>query len=226
VVLTGDEAHYFRQVLRVSAGDVVALFDGRGHEWTSQVLEVSKQQVTLTDLKSATPVCESPVPVTLAMGVLKGDQMDHVIRDATMLGVSVIAPMRTAHVTVPPKAWQSGAARDRWARVAVSSAAQSRRAVVPEIRPVVAFEALLREPFPCRLICVEPALIKTRDPWLASPPPESVQLLIGPEGGWSESEVEQAVTAGARMMGLGPRTLRAETAPVVALTMVASAWGW
>lgn len=229
--IRGDAAHHLRQVLRIAAGDAVGLFDGRGHEWTGQVSDVSKQHVRVTGLVQITPIAEPRVPVTLAVGVLKGDQMDAVVRDATMLGVAAIAPMQTAHVTVPPKAWQSGAARERWQRVAVASAAQCRRAVVPDVRAVTTFEACLREPFTLRLICVEPALAESAGgaaaaDWRSAPRPASVQILVGPEGGWSSAEIAQAFAVGARPMHLGPRTLRAETTPTVALTMVSATWDW
>lgn len=225
-MFTGDESHRLRDVLRLAPGDPVGLFDGRGHEWVGRVDAVTRHAVHVTRLEAIAPVAEARVPVTLAVGVLKGDQMDAVVRDATMLGVSAICPMRTAHVTVPQRAWQSGAARERWQRVAIASAAQCRRAVVPDVRPVTDLEACLREPAPLRLICVEPGRGAPSGAWETGPPPASVQLLVGPEGGWSEGEVEQALAAGARVMTLGPRTLRAETAPIVALTMVSAAWGW
>jgi len=226
VILSGSEAHRVRDVLRLAPGDAVSLFDGRGHEWAGQVAAVARKAVHVTRLVAVIPVAEARVPVTLACGVLKGDQMDAVVRDATMLGVVAIVPMRTAHVTVPPRAWQSGAARERWQRVAIASATQCRRAVLPDVRPVTDFEATLRDPAALRLICVEPGVVVSAPEWAPAAPPASVQLLIGPEGGWSGHEVEQALAAGARAMSLGPRTLRAETAPVVALTLVAAAWGW
>ena len=226
VELTGDDAHRLRHVLRLSPGDALALFDGRGREWAGRVSSMTKQAVEISALKAIEPVAESRVPVTLAVGVLKGDQMDAVVRDATMLGVVAIVPMRTAHVTVPPKAWQSGAAVERWQRVAIASATQCRRAVVPDVRPVTDYEACLREPAALRLICVEPDVARRTDEWTSVAAPASVQLLIGPEGGWSETEVEQAVAAGAFTVSLGPRTLRAETAPIVALTLVSAVFGW
>src|SRR5688572_21322568 len=133
--LTGDDAHRLRHVLRLAPGDAVALFDGRGHEWAGRVSAVTKHAVEISALKAIEPVAEARVPITLAVGVLKGDQMDAVVRDATMLGVAAIVPLRTSHVTVPPKAWQSGAAVERWQRVAIASATQCRRAVVPDVRP-------------------------------------------------------------------------------------------
>ena len=226
VELTGDDAHRLRHVLRLEVGNVVALFDGRGHEWVGLVSSVTKQAVQVSALKTIEPVAEARVPVTLAVGVLKGDQMDAVVRDATMLGVAAIVPLRTSHVTVSPKAWQSGAAVERWQRVAIASATQCRRAVVPDVRPVTEYEPCLREPAGLRLICVEPGVAPTVTNWTTGTTPASVQLLIGPEGGWSEAEVQQALAAGAVAVSLGPRTLRAETAPIVALTLVSSAWGW
>lgn len=224
--MSGDDAHRLRQVLRVAPGDALALFDGRGHEWAGHVAAVTKQAVQVSALEAIEPVAEARVPVTLAVGVLKGDQMDAVVRDATMLGVAAIVPLRTSHVTVPPKAWQSGAAVERWQRVAIASATQCRRAVVPDVRPVTDYKALLREPAALRLICVEPGVATPAGTWPSLAPPASVQLLIGPEGGWSDAEVEQALAAGALAVSLGPRTLRAETAPIVALTLVSAAWGW
>lgn len=224
--LTGDEAHRLRHVLRLGPGDGVALFDGRGHEWMGRVKTVAKHSVSIEDLAPCTPVAEARVPVSLACAVLKGDQMDSVVRDATMLGVARIAPMRTAHVTVPPRAWQSGAAQDRWQRVAVASATQCRRAVVPDVSAVRDFSECLRDDAALRLICVEPAFGTPTRPWTPGEAPSSVQLLIGPEGGWSDAELGEAFSAGAFAMTLGPRTLRAETAPIVALSQLAALWGW
>ena len=226
VELTGDDAHRLRQVLRLAISDTLALFDGRGHEWVGHVSAVTKHSVQVSALKPIEPVAEARVPVTLAVGVLKGDQMDAVVRDATMLGVAGIVPLRTSHVTVPPKAWQSGAAVERWQRVAIASATQCRRAVVPDVRTVTDYETCLREPAGLRLICVEPGVAPPAGEWRSRAAPSSVQLLIGPEGGWAEAEVQQALASGAVAISLGPRTLRAETAPIVALTLVSAAWGW
>lgn len=224
--LVGDDAHRLRQVLRLTVGDVVNLFDGRGHEWTGRVESVSRQAVHVGALETVTPVAEARVPVSLVVGVLKGDQMDAVVRDATMLGVAEIMPVQTTHVTVPERAWKSGAAVDRWQRVAIASATQCRRAVVPIVRPVAIFAEALRAPADLRLMCVEPRLAAADEAWQAAPSPSSVSVMVGPEGGWSADEVQQAREAGARLVNLGPRTLRAETAPLVALTLVAAAWGW
>lgn len=226
VTLPRDDAHRLRHVLRLSTGDAISLFDGRGHEWAGRVAAMSKHSVEVEGLAPITPVTESRVHVTLAIGILKGDQMDAVVRDATMLGVAAIVPLQTAHVTVPSKAWQSGQVLDRWQRVAIASATQCRRAVVPDVRPVTDLESCLRAPAEVRLICAEPAANAAGSEWSVRPAPASVQLLIGPEGGWAADEMRQALAAGAHVVSLGPRTLRAETAPVVALSLISAAWGW
>jgi 16S rRNA (uracil1498-N3)-methyltransferase len=231
VEIAGEQAHHLRQVLRLGPGAPVGIFDGRGREWVGHIASVTKHVVTVGQVVAVAPVAESTVAITLAVGVLKGDQMDAVVRDATMLGVTKIVPMQTSHVSVPPRAWQSGAARERWQRVAVASATQCRRAVVPEVSQVSDLDSCLRDPHDRRLICVEPSVARLadrggREDWRTAARPASVLILIGPEGGWSAAEVDQALAAGAAPMHLGPRTLRAETAPIVALSVVAAVWGW
>jgi 16S rRNA (uracil1498-N3)-methyltransferase len=198
--------------------------------------------VTIDLGQSVVPVAEPVVRVTLAAGLLKGDQMDAVVRDATMLGVHAIVPMTTAHVAVPERAWKDSQAIERWHRVAVASAKQCRRAVVPVIHPVTPFARVVGADGPvgspgheapagpsgptARLIFVEPAVGGAG----AIPPcphdTETATLLLGPEGGWSSEEVARAVGAGFALVRLGPRTLRAERAPIVALSALWAVWGW
>ncbi|HKW01182.1 MAG TPA: 16S rRNA (uracil(1498)-N(3))-methyltransferase [Vicinamibacterales bacterium] len=228
IVLSADEAHHLTHVLRLNAGDEVGVFDGRGHEWRARVGTLRKKQVTLDLVESVPAVAEAPVRVTLGMALVKGDQMDAVIRDATALGVTTIAPLVSAHVTVPARAWKGDAARERWHRVAVAAAKQSGRAVVPEIAPVAPFEAAItgvNDAMPI-LMCVEPARAAKLTQTEETKRPASALLLVGPEGGWSEGEVALAASRGARMIALGPRTLRAELAPVVALSALWTRWDW
>jgi len=229
VVLAADEAHHLTHVLRLGRGADVSVFDGAGREWAGCVASVGKRAVTIALGDPVTPVPEPVVRVTLGMALVKNDQMDAVIRDATALGVAAIAPLTSAHVTVPARAWKGEAARDRWQRVAVAAAKQSRRAVVPEIAAVASFEAAIAAAGEATvLICVEPA--RAAAPWSwtrgQSPPPASALVLVGPEGGWSEGEVALASSRGAEMIALGPRTLRAELASAVALSALWSRWGW
>jgi 16S rRNA (uracil1498-N3)-methyltransferase len=239
VTLPDGEAHHVARVLRAAVGDEVSMFDGRGREWIGRVSSVGSGPVTVDVLHETTPAAEPHVRLTLAIGLLKGEQMDTVVRDATMLGVAKIAPLVTAHVAVPSRAWKSTTVIERWRRVAIASAKQCGRAVVPEIAPVVRFAEFAqagapvaadsppREPM---LMCVEPRLASSALDRTAAGEkitrPVAATVLVGPEGGWSADELEQARAIGAALIHLGPRTLRAETVPTVVLTALWTAWGW
>jgi 16S rRNA (uracil1498-N3)-methyltransferase len=230
VALPKDEAHHAGRVLRLPPGAPVRVFDGRGREWSGR-LEATATRGALSVIveEETKPVPEPQVLVTLGIGVLKGDQMDSVMRDATALGVTAIALMATDHVTVPPRAWQSGVAVERWQRVAVAAAKQCGRAVVPEVRPVATLAEVLATPADTTWLCAEPEISglgvhSSRN--YARPQFSSALLLVGPEGGWSEQEIKLALSAGAGFLTLGPRTLRAELAPIVALSSLWTQWGW
>jgi 16S rRNA (uracil1498-N3)-methyltransferase len=229
VALPKDEMHHATRVLRLATGAPVRIFDGRGREWSGRLdLGPKRGESSVIVDAEATPVQEPAVMVTLAMALLKGEQMDAVVRDATALGVAAIAPMATAHVTVPPRAWQSGAAVDRWQRVAVAAAKQCGRAVVPPVRPVATLESVLAVVADAVWICAEPKMTSGLFP----PEKESrthfrsALVLVGPEGGWAAHELQFALGAGARVLDLGPRTLRAELATIVALSSLWTRWGW
>jgi 16S rRNA (uracil1498-N3)-methyltransferase len=174
-----------------------------------------------------TPRPEPAVAITLGVGLAKGDAMDAIVRDGTALGVREVVPLSTAHVALPSKARTSRAATPRWSRVAVAAAKQCGRAVVPVIHPIETLAALLeRRASDPILICVEPrrgGIDVASDP---GPRPSRALVLVGPEGGWSDEDVRQAVAAGARALDLGPRTLRADLAPAVALSVLGARWGW
>lgn len=234
VALPKDEAHHVTRVLRLPTGAAVRIFDGKGREWSGRLDTGPKRGESGVIVEDeARPVPEPAVRVTLAIGVLKGDQMDAVVRDATALGVVAIAPMETAHVTVPPRAWQSGAAVERWQRVAVAAAKQCGRAVVPAVRPVSTLADVLSAGAGTMWLCAEPE--KSRSGFSSSEKESrsgftdagaSALVLVGPEGGWAEQEVQLALRAGAGLFNLGPRTLRAELAPIVALSSLWTKWGW
>jgi 16S rRNA (uracil1498-N3)-methyltransferase len=223
VDLPDDEAHHLRHVLRLAVGDQVIAFDGAGHEWSARVSDAGRSGVQLVLEAETTPVAEPLVRITLGIGLLKGDQMDTVVRDATALGVAEIVPLLSDHVVVPTRAVRI----DRWKRVAVSSAKQCHRAVVPKVHPMEPLDRLIeRSSLAARLICVEPAAGPPLPAFQTAAAPSSALLLVGPEGGWASAEVDLALRAGCTPVGLGPRTLRAETVPTVALAALWTVWGW
>jgi 16S rRNA (uracil1498-N3)-methyltransferase len=227
VELPEDEAVHLRRVLRVKAGDAVRLFDGHGLEVAARVASVGRDAVVadLGDRVAAAP--EWSVEVTLAQAALKGDKLDDVIRDAVMMGVAAIQPLLTARTDVPPAAFAQDRRLDRWHRIAVSSAKQCGRAVVPPVRAARSLvECLAAAERGVKLVLLEPAAMP---PGRAGRPPAaapaSALLVVGPEGGWTDAEVAAALSAGCLPFSLGPRTLRADAAPLVALSVLQYAWG-
>jgi 16S rRNA (uracil1498-N3)-methyltransferase len=229
VVLPRDEGEHLTRVLRLGVGDTVAVFDGRGHEWLARVVSVLRREVRLQLMARAEPAAEAAVALTLAQAVLKTDRMDDVVRDAVMLGAAAVQPIVTRRTEVTVAALLRGARLERWRRVALASAKQSRRAVLPEIRMPLTFETLLDEPPPAqRLMLVEPAASAAAESLSAiqhAPPPADALLLVGPEGGWTGEECAAAVTRGLRLVTLGRRTLRADAVPVAAISVLQFLWG-
>jgi 16S rRNA (uracil1498-N3)-methyltransferase len=203
--------------MRLGIGDEIAVFDGRGHEFRARVLGAARGKVRVELLDAVTPAPESRVPLTLVQAVLKGDKMDAVVRDATMMGVSAIEPVITSR-TIARRS--EGL---RWSRVAVSSAKQCRRAVVPAITVPQRFsEWLPASAHGLRLILVEPS---AADRELSSlrvledHAPGSLALIVGPEGGWTPEERQQAEQAGCLAVTLGGLTLRADAIATAAIAI-------
>lgn len=229
----GDEAHHLMHVLRVRTGETVSVFDGRGREWRARVGAIGKSSATLEIGEVVVPVAEPAVHITLAVGVLKGDQMDAVVRDATVMGVTAIRPIVTEHVAVPARAWREDRGLDRWHRVAVAAAKQCGRAVVPTIAPVTPLTDVWSQAGApgttgMTLTCVEPAAVQgsVSQDWRTLARPSAALVLIGPEGGWSSAELAMFSEHRAHPISLGPRTLRAEAAPAVVMTLLWATWGW
>lgn len=225
VTLPPEEASHLTRVLRLAAGAEVAVFDGRGVEFRARVARAARDRVTLTLLDRLTPAAEPVVRLALAQGVLKGDAMDDVVRDAVMMGVSRVDPIVTSHVAVKDSVVSRGRLSGRWRRLAVASAKQCRRATVPAVSDPVRFDDWLRSPREeLRLILVEPAAAQGGEAGIRSllerPRPSSAALLVGPEGGWSPEERRQAETAGCLPVSIGALTLRADAVPVAAIAVL------
>ena len=223
--LGADEARHLSQVLRLGIGDEVAVFDGAGREYRARVERVARDGADVRLIAEVDAAPEPAVRVTLAQAVLKGEKMDDVVRDATMMGVSAIEPLITEHTAAHMKA---GRAPERWRRIAIASAKQCRRAVVPSIGVGSSFtDWLAGDRAVSRLLLVEPSAAAEGHPLstLGGNRPPSASLLVGPEGGWSEAEIDAAVRAGYVPITLGRRTLRADAVPIVALGLLHFVWG-
>ena len=222
--LADEEARHLSQVLRLRAGHEVVVFDGSGREYRARVEQIARGGATLRLVEEQTPAPEPFVRVTLAQAALKGEKMDDVVRDATMMGAAAIEPLVTEHTAAHLKV---GRAPERWRRIAIASAKQCGRAVVPQIGEGTAFgDWLARDGSAVRVLLVEPSATVTGHPpsTLGAERPETATIVIGPEGGWSTAEVQSAVAAGYVPITLGRRTLRADAAPIVAMGVLQYLW--
>jgi 16S rRNA (uracil1498-N3)-methyltransferase len=226
VRLPEDEAGHLRRVLRAKPGAAIRLFDGRGREVAARVASVGRDGVTAEVGEPVTPAPEWSAHVTLAQAVLKGDKIDDVIRDAVMMGVAAIQPLLTARTDVPAAAFSEGRRLERWRRIAIASAKQCGRAVVPDILPPCRLpECFEAHRCDARIFLAEPAVTSNLPAaGRFARAPGSALVLIGPEGGWADEEVALALSAGCLPVSLGPRTLRADAAAIVALSVLQYAW--
>lgn len=223
--LSPDEANHLTRVLRLGIGDEVAVFDGRGHEFRAKVTIAARERVEVELFEPIEPALEPRVPLTLVQAVLKGDKMDEVVRDATMMGVTAIEPVITARTI----ARQTGRETERWTRVAISSAKQCRRATVPAVAPARAFgDWLTTQAHGLPMILVEPSLAGGSESslrLLEHHAAGSIALIVGPEGGWTPEERERAVNGACVPVTLGGLTLRADAIPIAALAVLRFAMG-
>jgi 16S rRNA (uracil1498-N3)-methyltransferase len=231
VTLPEDEGQHLTRVLRMGAGDLVRVFNGRGGEFESVVEALAKDGVRVRVGEPRASAPEPRLAITLAQAVLKGDKMDDVVRDAVMIGATSIQPIVTSRIEVNTEALERGHRRERWERVAVSSAKQCGRAVVPHVLEPVSLESLTQTLLGSwlagpSLMLVEPGASKTAVALgeLDVEPPKAATVVVGPEGGWTPEEIEAAQTV-CRLVTLGGRTLRADAMALVALAALYARWG-
>ena len=221
--LRGKELRHLRDVLRLSAGSRVELFDGEGRAVVAVVDAIDRASAELTIVAPSKRRTESSLVITLAIALPKGAKLDWVVEKATELGVSRVLPF-TSERTIPERA-SYAAKHERWRRIAAAAAAQSGRTRCPEIEEVASFATVLE-----RKSAHDRAILfweQADEALRLEPHPGISRLLVvtGPEGGFSEREAEAAREAGFEIACLGPRTLRAETAAVVAVALAQIAWG-
>ncbi|HEX2271530.1 MAG TPA: 16S rRNA (uracil(1498)-N(3))-methyltransferase [Pyrinomonadaceae bacterium] len=220
VTLTSDEARHLREVLRLKPGDEVQVFDGAGKEFRAIVAQARREFAELElkdEVRSARP--ESPLQLTLAVALLKGEKFDLVVQKGTELGVNRFIPLTTRYADIRLRDEADAAKRiTRWQRIALEAAKQCGRAVVPEIFSPVPFESIIKEGS-CLMFSE-----RGGEP-LKTDLKESVVAIIGSEGGWSDEELEQARAANVPIVTLGGRVLRAETAAITAAVLFQHLYG-
>ena len=236
--LTAEESHHLARVLRLREGERVSAFDGLGNEWECEIAAIHKSECRLSILNKLETVVESPLRLTLAQALVKGEKFDLVVQKATELGVSRILPVITEHCEIRISEERSEQRLQRWQRISLGAIKQSGRRRLVEINQPVRFQQF------CRGLQGEPALIFSEKAGSekAGPeksglekagrglPPLAVQdsgltVVIGPEGGWSDDEIELATSSGLIPVHLGPRILRTETAAITAVTLAQYHYG-
>lgn len=229
IVLDAGETRHVRRVLRLSVGDLVRAMDGLGHEWTVRLTALGTRAEGEI-LEAGAPADESPLGLILAQGIPKGDKLETIIRMSTELGVGAVAPLMTTRSIAREESHARWAARRaRWERVAREASKQCGRAIVPGVAApatladwLAARDARDREGI---LVCLWERETAPLAEVLPTARPRRAAVVVGPEGGLADDEVEALRAAGALVAGLGPRLLRTETAGPVAVALLQARWG-
>ncbi len=223
--LDGDRAKYLGKVLRARVGDTLTIFNGDGPEWPATITSISKSSINLALGMSIDPGTESPLKIHLVQGISRGDRMDFVVQKATELGVKRITPVLTEYGVVKLKSDRAEKRRDHWQKIANSACEQSGRTR----QPLIDMPMPLKNWFGSKPPKVDAEVILVPNaaaPLALIPPPETkICVLIGPEGGFSETEYGDAEVSGFQAVSLGPRVLRTESAAIATLSVLQSMWG-
>lgn len=223
VELSGAEHHHLTRVLHHKIGDRVTVVDGAGNAAVDGEIVFSDRAGTRIKIHTLTQNLGEPaVHLTLAQAVPKGARFDWVVEKATEIGVSAFIPLLSEHSEVHPGSGKI----ERWRRLALAAMKQSCRSVWPEVNEPTSFFELCQTIKNFDLaILAHPTENDILKDLAGQTMPQKVLLMVGPEGGFTEEEIEAAQKSGCKLLSLGPRRLRAETAGLVAATKVLSVWG-
>jgi 16S rRNA (uracil1498-N3)-methyltransferase len=222
ICLNEDASRYVAKVLRMTLGREMVLFNGEGGEFRADIIAIDKKQVRVRILEKIEENRESPLDVRLCIGLSRGERMDWVIQKACELGATSIQPLFTERTEVKLNPQRLEKKMQHWQQVIVSACEQCQRNILPTIHTPQNIAAFLPD-CDAQLKLV---LHHRSDIGLSKEQaPASVALLIGPEGGLSEVEIQAAMDQGFKALTLGPRVLRTETAPLAALSLCQYLWG-
>lgn len=224
IVIQGNDVNHIKNVLRMSPGDELSLSDGEGMDYFCKIKSIEREEVRLSIENSWISYVELPVKLYLFQGLPKGDKMELIIQKAVELGAFEIIPVRTKRAIVKLDDKKEAKKIARWQQIAESGAKQSGRGLIPEIKSVMGFSEALAyaKSLDAALIPYEKAegIQKTREIVRGLKGKKSVGIFIGPEGGFDEKEVEEALKMGVVPVTLGRRILRTETAGLTMLSIL------
>ena len=218
-VITGQDAHHITRVLRMRVGEPLMLCDGEGTDYRCEIAEFSGDAVQLRVLESEPSQAEPSVAITLYQGLPKSEKMDFIVQKAVELGAVRIVPVAMARSIVKLKADEGAKKQQRWQKIAAEAAGQSGRGRIPQVSEPLSFKQVLAE------LREVPAIAFYEgggQPLSALVDREgsSLAVMIGPEGGFDQAEIDQLRQNGVAVATLGKRILRCETAPVAALAIL------
>lgn len=227
-VIEGADAHHISTVFRLTPGDHILLVDGSGMEYEAEIISLSKKRVNIAIIKKYFPATESPLRITIGQGYLKDKKMDMLIRHLTEIGITGWLPVISEFSVPKPDPKKIDSKLGRWELIAKEAVKQCRRTRVPEILAPMTFQEAVEASghMDLKIIFYEnetTSLAQTAS--TLHKKPFTIFVLLGPEGGFSNKEIELAISKGFIVASLGPRILRAETASISACTLIQHQFG-
>lgn len=228
-IIEGSEARHIKNVLRLKPGDKIRVFDGEGFEYDARINGFSAGRVEIKVRRKFAGTKESPLQIAVAQALLKEKKMDRLLRHLCELGLTRWIPYISERSVSKPDEKRSSARAQRWNKIVMESCKQCRRSKLPGIGKTITFEEVLGRGSSFDLSIIfyenESAALKSLLP--SDPPslPRKILLILGPEGGFTDQEIENARAAGCIVAGLGSRVLRAETAAIAACTLTQFLYG-
>ncbi len=210
-------------VLRLNAGDAITLFNGTGNDFDATLQTIGKRHAECHIHAQRQPENESPLAITLVQAISSGERMDFTLQKSVELGVRAIQPIISERCVVRLSGERAEKRVQRWQDIVIAACEQSGRSVVPTVLPIVSFNDYLRQmPPELHLMMSLRRATTLRD---IAPAPQTLRLMIGPEGGWTPAEEQAALEAGVQTITLGKRVLRTETAAMAAMAAMQVLWG-
>jgi 16S rRNA (uracil1498-N3)-methyltransferase len=223
----GPLLKHLKDALRIKQGESLIFVDEERQRYLAQVDRISPQLIVARIMERREPAPPPALSITMGQGIIKGKKMDWVVQKATEIGVDQIIPLLTGRTVVRLEGLKARRQQERWQAIAHEAAQQSGRDQVPSVRPVCSLPDFIRSTdHQLRLILWEGETERSlKDELSTQKDSKSVSMLIGPEGGFSQEEVEDAKDQGFRAVHLGEKILRAETAGLVTLGILQYLWG-
>lgn len=227
ISIVGDDAFHIARSLRMAVGETITVCDGEGMEYTAVLCHIRDAETVCEIVESMPSASEPPYKITVYQALVKGERFDTVIQKSVEFGATALVPFESSRCIVRLKGEREDAKSRRRRRIAAEAAKQSGRGIIPSVAEPVGFSEMLRLASQSELAlfcyekedaCLLGALLSLRK----GNPPSSISIIVGPEGGFSESEVRSARESAIVPVGLGGRILRTESAAAFVLASVAT----